>query len=52
MKARVYKWNYQIIVKDVEDPEIEDPRDAVLKITSTDFYVSDLHMYDKRAERK
>jgi alcohol dehydrogenase-like protein len=32
--------------KDVPDPKIEDPRDAIVKITATAICGSDLHLYD------
>jgi alcohol dehydrogenase len=33
-------------VENVEDPSIEDPRDAVIRVTSTAICGSDLHMYN------
>jgi S-(hydroxymethyl)glutathione dehydrogenase / alcohol dehydrogenase len=33
-------------VESVEDPSLEDPRDIILKVTSTAICGSDLHMYN------
>lgn len=48
MKALVYLGPRQVAVKDVEDPKIEDPKDAIVRITSTNICGSDLHMYEGR----
>lgn len=48
MKALIYKDEHEVAVEDVKEPKIEDPRDAILKITSTAICGSDLHMYDGR----
>lgn len=48
MKAVIYKGEKEIAVEDVERPEIQEPRDAILKVTSTAICGSDLHMYDGR----
>lgn len=50
MKAVVFKENREVVVEKVEDPKIEHPRDAIVKITSTAICGSDLHMYDGRTE--
>jgi glutathione-independent formaldehyde dehydrogenase len=34
MKAVVYRGAYRVVVEEVEDARIEDPRDAVVKVTS------------------
>lgn len=52
MKAMVYQGNHRVAVKEVEDPIIEDSRDAILRVTSTAICGSDLHMYDGRTEMK
>lgn len=52
MKAMVYKGQHQVAVEEVEDPTIEDSRDAILRVTSTAICGSDLHMYDGRTEMK
>ena len=49
MKAVVYKGPKQVAVEDVEYPRIEQPTDALVRITSCALCGSDLHMYDGRA---
>jgi threonine dehydrogenase-like Zn-dependent dehydrogenase len=46
MKAVVYHGKYDLRVDTVPDPVIEDPRDAIVKVTSTAICGSDLHLYD------
>jgi threonine dehydrogenase-like Zn-dependent dehydrogenase len=46
MKANCWFDQYDVRVEDVPDPKILDPRDAVVKITSTAICGSDLHLYD------
>ncbi|MGH8891541.1 MAG: glutathione-independent formaldehyde dehydrogenase [Acidothermaceae bacterium] len=48
MKGLVYRGPRQIVVEDVDDPRIEAPLDAVVKITTTNICGSDLHMYEGR----
>jgi glutathione-independent formaldehyde dehydrogenase len=48
MKAVVYEGPYDVQVKEVEDPKIEAPTDAIVRITSTCICGSDLHMYEGR----
>jgi glutathione-independent formaldehyde dehydrogenase len=48
MKAVVYDGPYDVKVKEVEDPKIEAPTDAIVRITSTCICGSDLHMYEGR----
>ena len=48
MKAVVYKGPYEVAVEDVEDPMIQAPTDALVRITSTAICGSDLHMYEGR----
>jgi len=48
MKAVVYHDAYSVAVEDVPDPRIEDPRDVIVQITSTNICGSDLHMYEGR----
>jgi glutathione-independent formaldehyde dehydrogenase len=50
MKAVVYDGPYDIKVKEVEDPKIEAPTDAIVRITSTCICGSDLHMYEGRTD--
>src|SRR4051812_3047713 len=46
MKAVVYHGRYDVRVDTVPDPVIEEPRDAIVKVTSTAICGSDLHLYD------
>jgi glutathione-independent formaldehyde dehydrogenase len=48
MKAVVYKGPYEVAVEEVEDPAIQSPTDALVRITSTAICGSDLHMYEGR----
>ena len=48
MKAVVYKDAYNVAVEEVPEPRIEDPQDAIIKITTTNICGSDLHMYEGR----
>lgn len=48
MKALVYHGPRAVDVSDVPDPRIEQPTDAVVRITSTCICGSDLHMYEGR----
>jgi glutathione-independent formaldehyde dehydrogenase len=48
MKAVVYRDAYSVAVEDVPDPRIEDPRDVIVQITTTNICGSDLHMYEGR----
>ncbi|MBA8826407.1 glutathione-independent formaldehyde dehydrogenase [Saccharopolyspora lacisalsi] len=50
MRALVYHSPYQVAVEEVEDPRIEAPTDAVVRITSTAICGSDLHMYEGRTD--
>ncbi len=45
---RAVCWNgiHDVRVEEVPDPEILNPRDAIVKITSTAICGSDLHLYD------
>jgi threonine dehydrogenase-like Zn-dependent dehydrogenase len=46
MKALVWHGRYDVRCDTVSDPVIEDPRDAIVKVTSTAICGSDLHLYD------
>ena len=46
MKALCWHGTGDVRVDTVPDPTIEDPRDAVIKITSTAICGSDLHLFD------
>lgn len=48
MKAVVYKEPYTVAVEEVDDPKIEDPTDAIIKITTSAICGSDLHMFEGR----
>lgn len=48
MKGVVYKDKFTVEVRDIAEPKIKDPRDAILRITSAAICGSDLHMYDGR----
>ena len=48
MKALVYNNPYEVSVEEVDDPRIEAPNDAIIRITSTNICGSDLHMYEGR----
>ncbi len=50
MKAVVYKNKNQVAVEEVENPRIEHPSDAVVRVTSAGICGSDLHMYDGRTD--
>src|SRR5437868_4162208 len=46
MKATCWYGKNDIRVEEVPDPKVLNPRDAVIKITSTAICGSDLHLYD------
>ena len=46
MRALCWHGKSDVRVDTVPDPEIINPRDAILKITSTAICGSDLHLYD------
>lgn len=46
MKALRWYGKGDVRVEDAPDPKIEDPRDIVIKVTSTAICGSDLHLYD------
>ena len=46
MKALVYHGMKDVRVDTVEDPKIEDGRDAIIRVTSTAICGSDLHIYN------
>ncbi len=46
MKALVWHKSGDVRVDTVPDPEILDPRDAIVRITATAICGSDLHLYD------
>ena len=46
MKAACYYGKEDVRVEQVPDPQILNPRDAIVKVTSTAICGSDLHLYD------
>jgi threonine dehydrogenase-like Zn-dependent dehydrogenase len=46
MKALCWHGKEDVRIDNVPDPRIEDPRDAIIRITSTAICGSDLHLYD------
>ncbi|WP_432534576.1 glutathione-independent formaldehyde dehydrogenase [Kineococcus arenarius] len=48
MKAVVYRGPRTVTVEDVPDARVENPTDAVVRITTTNICGSDLHMYEGR----
>jgi glutathione-independent formaldehyde dehydrogenase len=49
MRALVFRGEYDVAVEDVDDPTIEQPSDAVIRITTANICGSDLHPYEGRA---
>ncbi len=48
MRAVVYKEPFKVAVEEVDDPRIQAPTDAIVRVTSTAICGSDLHMYEGR----
>lgn len=48
MQALTYEGTKKVTVKQVENPKLEEPTDAILRVTSAAICGSDLHMYDGR----
>lgn len=46
MRAVCWEGKYDVRVETVPDPEILNPRDAIIQVTSTAICGSDLHLYD------
>ncbi len=46
MRALTWHGTKDVRVETVDDPEIINPRDAIIKVTSTAICGSDLHLYD------
>ncbi|WP_121115626.1 zinc-dependent alcohol dehydrogenase [Croceibacterium ferulae] len=46
MRALTWHGTHDVRVDSVPDPEIVNPRDAIIKVTSTAICGSDLHLYD------
>jgi threonine dehydrogenase-like Zn-dependent dehydrogenase len=46
MRALTWQGNHRVTVETVPDPEIINPRDAIIAVTSTAICGSDLHIYN------
>ena len=46
MRALTWHGTKDVRVETIDDPEIVNPRDAIIKVTSTAICGSDLHLYD------
>ena len=46
MKALTWNGKHDVRYETVDDPEILNPRDAIVRVTSTAICGSDLHLYD------
>ena len=46
MKAVIWHGKHDVRVEKVPDPEILNPRDAIVRVTSTAICGSDLHLYN------
>jgi threonine dehydrogenase-like Zn-dependent dehydrogenase len=46
MKALTWQGTHHVSVDEVPDPQIEEPTDAIVRITSTAICGSDLHLYE------
>ena len=46
MKAVVWHGKSDVRVEEVPDPRILNPRDAIVKVTTTAICGSDLHLFD------
>ena len=46
MKALTWQGNRSVSVEEVPDPRIQEPTDAIVRITSTAICGSDLHLYE------
>jgi threonine dehydrogenase-like Zn-dependent dehydrogenase len=46
MRAVTWHGKHDVRVETVEDPDIINPRDAIIRVTSTAICGSDLHLYD------
>ncbi len=46
MKALTWHGKHDVRIDNVDDPQIVNPRDAIIKVTATAICGSDLHLYD------
>jgi threonine dehydrogenase-like Zn-dependent dehydrogenase len=49
MQAVVWQDKFDVRTEEVPDPVVQDPGDAVIRVTSTNICGSDLHLYDPLA---
>ncbi len=49
MRALVWSKPFTMSVEEVDDPRIEQPNDAIIRLTTAAICGSDLHMYEGRA---
>lgn len=49
MQAVVWQDKFDVRAEEVPDPVVQDPGDAVIRVTSTNICGSDLHLYDPLA---
>jgi glutathione-independent formaldehyde dehydrogenase len=49
MKAVVFKGPFNLAIEQVDDPKIQEPLDAIIRITTANICGSDLHPYEGRA---
>ena len=45
MRAATWQGRRDVRVENVPDPVIEEPTDAIIRVTSTNICGSDLHLY-------
>jgi glutathione-independent formaldehyde dehydrogenase len=50
MKAVVFKGPFDVAFEEVDDPRLEGPLDAIVRITTANICGSDLHPYEGRVE--
>lgn len=50
MRAVVFRGPFDVAVENVDDPRIEDPSDAIIRITTANICGSDLHPYEGRVD--
>jgi glutathione-independent formaldehyde dehydrogenase len=48
VRAVVWKAPYRVTVDEIEDPRIEAPTDAIMRLTTAAICGSDSHMYERR----
>jgi threonine dehydrogenase-like Zn-dependent dehydrogenase len=49
MKAVTWHGKHDVRVEQVPDPKIEEPTDAIIRVTTTNICGSDLHLYEPLA---